>query len=230
MASLSELVDYAKAKQPRNGLAEIAAHFIQGASSGYDAGREAQLKKVDQILKTAQAEEAQQKTLELKIRNEMWTGLMDQAKGQGDMPLTAGEMMNGRVVTSKNIGVDANTSKSTFDLPKLFQRFMPKGQDSQVTAHMKTPFGELVVGPKPKVTESSKTATDREDRLLRESAFKSALAMTQAEDPLAATPNPKYLRLAYENLGKNPDDYIPRKKLTVPAHNDPFGLLGQGGQ
>lgn len=39
MASLSELVDYAKAKQQRNGLAEIAGHFLEGASGGYDAGK-----------------------------------------------------------------------------------------------------------------------------------------------------------------------------------------------
>lgn len=44
MASLSELVDYAHARQPRNGLAEMAAHFVEGASSGYDAGHAEALK------------------------------------------------------------------------------------------------------------------------------------------------------------------------------------------
>lgn len=44
MASLSEMMDYAKAQQPRNGLAEVASHFLAGADSGYDAGHAAALK------------------------------------------------------------------------------------------------------------------------------------------------------------------------------------------
>lgn len=49
MASLSEMVDLAKAQQPRNPLAEIAGHFIEGASKGYDAGHAEALKKAETL-------------------------------------------------------------------------------------------------------------------------------------------------------------------------------------
>lgn len=38
MASLTEMMEYARAKQPRNTMAEVAKHFLEGAKSGYDAG------------------------------------------------------------------------------------------------------------------------------------------------------------------------------------------------
>lgn len=39
MASLSELVQYAQAQQPQNTLADVATHFLEGANSGYEAGK-----------------------------------------------------------------------------------------------------------------------------------------------------------------------------------------------
>ncbi len=40
MASLSELVEYAKAKQRPNGLAELASNFVEGAGTGYQKSAE----------------------------------------------------------------------------------------------------------------------------------------------------------------------------------------------
>lgn len=48
MADLSEMVNYVKAQQPHSGLAETAAHFVEGASRGYDAGHAEALKKAQQ--------------------------------------------------------------------------------------------------------------------------------------------------------------------------------------
>lgn len=48
MADLSEMVNYVKAQQPHNGLAETAAHFVEGASRGYDAGHAEAEKKAQQ--------------------------------------------------------------------------------------------------------------------------------------------------------------------------------------
>lgn len=47
MASLSEMLQYAQAQQPPNPLADITSHFIEGASSGYDAGHAEALKKAE---------------------------------------------------------------------------------------------------------------------------------------------------------------------------------------
>lgn len=44
MASPSEMIELAKAQQAPNTLADVAMHFMQGASSGYDAGHAEALK------------------------------------------------------------------------------------------------------------------------------------------------------------------------------------------
>jgi hypothetical protein len=231
MASLSEMIEYAKAKQPRNGLAEMAGHFIQGASSGYDAGKKAKLDAIESILKTAQAQEAIQKARELKTKNDLWQSVMDQGKAQGDIPLTAGEMMNGRVVMGKNIGEKANATRSATTLSRLAEIFTTNDPNKTSITKINLPggLGTVTTGPKRtfKPSESSSTATAREDRILHEKVLKMALQMTQSEDPMAPVPNPKYLRLAYTHYGKNPDDYIPKKPLELPTDNDPWALFGQ---
>lgn len=47
MSSLSEMLQYAQAQQPQNGLADVAVHFLQGANSGYDAGHAEAVKNRD---------------------------------------------------------------------------------------------------------------------------------------------------------------------------------------
>lgn len=224
MASTTELLQYAQAKQRKNGLAEIAGHFIKGASAGYEAGRKSKLDHLDEILKTAQADEAQQKSRELKIQNDFWMGAIDEAKGAGRMPMTAGEEINGRVATSNQIGQNANASPGSFDLAKIADRFFPKNGNYQTTMTMKTPFGTITRGPKPRTPESSDTANKREKRILKEKIYKQALAATQAEDMMATEPNAKYLGQAARYYGEDPAEYMPKNT----GADDPFGLLGGG--
>lgn len=225
MASPSELIDVARARQRPNGLAEVAKHFLVGASSGYEAGIKAKNDQVEQLLKTQQALEAEQKARSLKIQNDLWDGFMSDAKLQGKMPPTAGEIMTGREVALKNLGVDS-TPKGTTSMAKISALFggSNDGNDSEVTLNLPGNVGHVKIG---KTKKENPLPAAVEDRVTREKAFEIALKMTQAVDPMAAEPNGAHLRMAYEYLGKDPDKYIPKTKLTPPpAAGDPWALFG----
>lgn len=240
MASLSELVDYAKAKQPRNGLAEVAAHFIEGASQGYDSGLKAKMDKYDQILKAAQAMKAQEEANLLKVQNEALQSLLNTGKATGSIPLTAGEDINGRVVTQKNMGEDSSTPPNSMArLATLFQP--PAGmQPKSMTIKLPGKMGGISYAtPKTETPGKPRTprqpdplAIEKEDRIVWDKATKRALEMAQNENPLATfEDSKKYLRTAFQTLGKDPDKYLKNSPLLAPppavaaATSDPWGLL-----
>lgn len=244
MASLSELVDYAKAKQPRNGLAEVAAHFISGASSGYDAGQKAKLEKYDQILKSAQAIKAQEEARTLKIQNDLWDSYINGAKATGDIPLTAGENLNGKTVLQRSMG---EQPAPTSDLAKLASMFSPTDTGMKPTSmsvklpgklgsvNYSTPGSAKTPGKRTFKPDNPLNA-EREVRIIWDKGTKRALDIYQQENPMGTMNDPgykKYLPTAFSSLGpageKAYADYLKKNpQPVVPENQDPWGLLTAG--
>lgn len=228
--SLSEMVEYAKAKQPRNGLADVAEQFLVGASHGYEAGQKAKLAQYDQILKVAQANKAEQEARQQKMDNDYWEGEINKAKGLGVMPLTAGESMNGRVTMSKTLGEPESEGNSL--LSKLAARFTPRGQKLK-SVSMKLPFGATMTTEDINGSKEDQYAANRdargdraEERAIDKLVYDDALLATQGEDMMATEPSEKYLGMAARKHGQSPVKYISR--MTKPPVNpDPWGLRTQ---
>lgn len=233
MASLSELVDYARAKQPRNGLAEMASHFLVGADAGYDAGQKAKNEKYEQILKSAQALKANEEARGLKIQNDVYQSFMNQAKMTGQMPLTAGETLNGKTTIQNDMG---DPTAPVTGIARLAKMFAPDGMVAKST-NIKLPgkMGSVSYSTPgvPKSTTSRSLRPDnplnqeREDRIVWDKATARALKMAQNENPMATfEDSKKYLPTAFESLGKDPADYLKDSPLVAPpVNNDPWGLL-----
>lgn len=233
--SLSSMIEYARAKQPRNGLAEVANHFIQGASQGYEAGKKAKLAQYEQILKAAETAKNQEEARKLKMQNDFIQASIDEAKGQGQMPLTAGENMNGRVTIGNTIGGPTKpTGNSTMAKiaamftpdgfePTSYNVTLPTGGTMKLESKTRDKSGKT---PDPYAASREARAAEKEDRSIRDKAHKDALAMTQGEDPLAIQPAKKYLRIAYENQGVKPEKYMKPEDLSMPENPDPWGLRG----
>lgn len=237
MASLSELIQYAQAKQKPNVLADVAEHFIAGAGQGYDAGQKAQAKHYEQILQSAQAAKALEEARQMKSQNDLWDSYTTNAKMNGQIPLTAGEALNGKVVTQASLGDQAPPVSSMARLASLFQ---PTGTDmtaKEMTVNLPGKMGSIKYAtpgvPKPagkgkSYKPDNPLAADREDRIVWDKASARALQMAQAENPLATFADAKkYLPTAFQTLGKDPNDYIkPDSPLAAPPeNNDPWGLL-----
>lgn len=236
MASLSELVNYAQAKQPRNGLAEIAGHFLIGADQGYEAGKKAQLDRYDQILKSAQALKAAEEARGQKMQNDLWDSYVNSAKAQGTIPLTAGETMNGKTVTQNLLGDQPAPVTGMARIASLFSP--PDGMTaSKMSIKLPGKMGQIDYATpgaaKPKAgprafKPDNPLNQEREDRIVWDKATARALQMAQAENPLATFEDAKkYLPTAFQTLGKDPKDYLKDSPLAQPpaANNDPWGLL-----
>lgn len=239
MASLSELIDYAHAKQPRNGLAEVAAHFIEGASQGYDSGLKARADSYDHILKSAQAIKAQEEARTLKIQNDMWQSFLQDQKLHENLPMTAGEDMTGRIVTQKDMGTPPPPVTGMAKIATMFTP--PEGMTpNKMVVKLPGQMGGITYSTpgaeKPSKPRSYKPDNplnkEKEDRIVWEKATNRALEMAQAENPLATFEDAKkYLPTAFRSLGKDPKDYIKAEPMAPPpANNDPWGLLGNTGQ
>lgn len=105
MASLSELVDYAKAQQPKDPFAEITGGFIKGATSGYEAGRERETKRRQQQFENSlKIIDANEKLLSIKQKQNEIAVQEDYLKSIGVLPYDDRENMIARSVAGEWLG------------------------------------------------------------------------------------------------------------------------------
>lgn len=108
--SLSEMVEYAKAKQPRNALADVAEQFLTGASHGYDAGVKAKQQKFENELKLIDAKDKMLSIEQKQLANKYLTGIL---KAEGILPLDDREEEIARTVAGQTLGSGAIKTTNT---------------------------------------------------------------------------------------------------------------------
>lgn len=194
MASLSEMIQYAQAKQEPDTLAQLAAVALQGAGVGFESYQQAKEKKAkreqqefDKALKIIDAQEKLRSIENLKLKNtyDSW-----RLKAAGVLPLDENEEMIARQVAGTTLGAGKKPKTDNTVAGKAFEMFKDPGKFDVELAYGTD-------GPTWKYTtrkpDEKRTRSISDEDKLNEEILKLANEIGRAIiiEEMSATPNPQ---------------------------------------